>query len=46
MSEPLLPLLKEDNTSSITIYFSKLSHITIDKTKKILELNNIDIKKC
>ena len=46
MSDPLLPSLKEDNISSITIYFSKTSSTTIDKTRKILELDNINIKKC
>jgi hypothetical protein len=45
MSDPLLPLLKEDTTSSITIYFSKSSPTTTDKTKKILELENINIQK-
>ncbi|MBQ2873487.1 MAG: glutamate racemase [Bacilli bacterium] len=43
MSDPILPLLKEDNTSNITIYFSKNSSITIKQTKNILELDNLNI---
>lgn len=43
MSEPLLPLLKEDNISSINIYFSKSNEVTIKETKKILEIDNLNI---
>lgn len=43
MSNLLLDKLKEDSTSSITIYFSKLTDTIKKNTKKILELDNIDI---
>jgi len=43
MSEPLLTKLKDDDTSSITIYFSSLNDMIIENTKKILELDNLNI---
>ena len=44
MSNLILNKLKEDNTSNIDIYFSKLNDTIINNTKKILELDNINIK--
>lgn len=44
MSNPILSILKEDNTSSINIYFSKISNTIITNTKKILNNKNINIK--
>jgi len=43
MSTLLLDKLQEDNTSSINIYFSKLNQTIIDNTKRILNLDNINI---
>ena len=40
MSIPILPILKQDNTSSINIYYSKLSNTIITNTKRILNNNN------
>ena len=45
MSYPLLDKLKEDTTSSINIYFSKLNNTIIENTKRILNLDNINIYK-
>ena len=44
MSNLILNKVKEDNTSNIDIYFSKLNDTIINNTKKILELDNINIK--
>ena len=43
MSYPLLDKLTEGNISNISICFSKLNDIIINNTKKILELENINI---
>lgn len=43
MSTLLLNSLKEDTSSSITIYYSKITDILIKNTKRILELDNINI---
>lgn len=43
MSNLLLNKLSNDTKSSITIYFSKLSETLINNTKRILELDNINI---
>ena len=43
MSTLLLNKLTEDTTSSINIYFSKLNDTLINNTKRILELDNINI---
>ena len=45
MSYPLLDKLKEDSTSSINIYFSKLNDTIIENTKRILNKENINIHK-
>jgi len=43
MSYPLLDKIKEDNTSDISIYYSKLNNTIINNTKKILEQVNLNI---
>ena len=43
MSEPLLNKINNNNKSNITIYFSKLTKENIENTKKILNIDNIDI---
>lgn len=43
MSKLLLDKLSNDNKSSIDIYFSKLSNPLIENTKRILNLDNINI---
>ena len=43
MSYPLLEQLKEDTTSSIDIYFSKLNNTIKENTIRILETDNINI---
>ena len=43
MSYPLLDKLKEDTTSSINIYFSKLNNTIIENTKRILNIDNVNI---
>lgn len=43
MSELLLDKLKDNNTSSINIYFSKLNDTTINNTKNILGIENLSI---
>ena len=43
MSELLLDKLKDNNTSSIDIYYSKLNKTIINNTKKILEVDNLSI---
>lgn len=43
MSIPILPILKQDNTSSINIYYSKLSNTIITNTKRILNNTNINL---
>lgn len=43
MSEPLLNKIKDNNKSNITIYFSKLTNENIENTKKILNLEDINI---
>ena len=45
MSYPLLDKLTEDITSNINIYFSKISNDTIENTKRILNIDNINIYK-
>ena len=45
MSYPLLDKLKEDSSSSINIYFSKLNNNIINNTKRILNQDNINIYK-
>ena len=45
MSYPLLDKLKEDTSSSINIYFSKLNNNIINNTKRILNQDNINIYK-
>ena len=44
MSDLLINKIKNDNTSSIKIYYSKLNNTIIKNTKKILGINNLDIK--
>lgn len=44
MSNLLLDRLTQDNTSSINIYFSKLTDTIKDNTKRILELDNLNIQ--
>lgn len=43
MSNLLLDKLKEDNTSDLTIYFSKLNDTLINNTNKILNIKDITI---
>lgn len=43
MSYPLLEKLTEDSSSSINIYFSKLNNTIKENTKRILNLENINI---
>lgn len=43
MSTLLLDKLKQDNTSSINIYYSKINNTLIENTKRILNINNINI---
>lgn len=43
MSEPLLNIIKDNNKSSIDIYFSKLTKENIDNAKKILNIDNLNI---
>lgn len=43
MSNPLLEKLTNDNTSSITIYYSSLNNNVINNTKKILNIDNLSI---
>lgn len=43
MSNLLLDKLKEDSSSSINIYFSKLNNTIIENTIRILKLDNINI---
>lgn len=43
MSLLLLDKLKQDNTSSINIYYSKIDNILIENTKRILNQKNINI---
>ena len=43
MSEPLLNIINNHSKSSINIYFSKLTKENINNTKKILEIDNINI---
>jgi len=43
MSDPLLNILKDHNNSSINIYFSKLTEENINNTKKILNIDNLNI---
>lgn len=43
MSNLLLEKIKEDNSSSIIIYFSKLNNTIKENTKRILELDNVNI---
>lgn len=43
MSELLLDKLKNNNTSNINIYFSKLNKTTINNTKNILNIENLSI---
>jgi len=43
MSEPLLSKINNTNKSNITIYFSKLTKENIKNTKKILNIDNINI---
>ena len=43
MSTLLLDKLKQDNTSSINIYYSKINNTLIENTKIILNINNINI---
>lgn len=43
MSELLLDKLNNDNTSSITIYYSKLNDTIINNTKKTLDIENLNI---
>lgn len=43
MSKLLLNRISEDHIQSVTIYFSSLSDILIENTKRILELDNINI---
>lgn len=43
MSKLLLNRISEDHIQSVTIYFSSLSEILIENTKRILELDNINI---
>ena len=44
MSIPLLEKIKEGTNSSIDIYYSKISGVLLKNTKKILEIDNINIK--
>lgn len=44
MSIPLLSKIKEGNQSNLTIYYSKLNETIISNTKKILNINNINIQ--
>lgn len=44
MSELLLDKLNNNINSSIDIYYSKLSNTLIDNTKRIMEINNINIQ--
>ena len=43
MSTLLLDKLKQDNTSSINIYYSKINNTLIENTKRILNIENINI---
>lgn len=43
MSELLLDKIDNDNSSSITIYYSKLNDTIINNTKKILDIENLNI---
>lgn len=43
MSELLLDKLKDNNTSSINIYYSKLNDTIINNTKKILDIDSLSI---
>ena len=45
MSELLLDKLDNDNKSSINIYYSKLNDTIINNTKKILDIENLNIHK-
>ena len=45
MSYPLLDKLTEDKYSSVNIYFSKLNNTLIENTKRILNIDNINIYK-
>lgn len=45
MSELLLDKLDNDNKSSINIYYSKLNDTIIKNTKKILDIENLNIHK-
>lgn len=44
MSDLLLDRLYNDNFSDITIYFSKLNDTIINNTKRVLDINNLNIK--
>lgn len=44
MSELLLDKLKNNHTSSVNIYFSKLNNTIMDNTKNILNIDNLSIK--
>ena len=45
MSELLLDKLKNNHTSSVNIYFSKLNNTIIDNAKNILDIDNLSINK-
>lgn len=45
MSEPFIDKISEGNTSSINIYYSKLTEEVITNTKKIIQNKNINILK-
>lgn len=44
MSYPLLDKITENNKSSISIYYSKLNNTIVSNTKKILNIENINIQ--
>ena len=43
MSTLILDKLKQDNTYSINIYYSKINDVLIKNTKRILNIENINI---